>query len=379
MSPVIDELRSSSPWVLQFAGQSSPWRRELNELLEDPRVLASLTALDVQAEELLAPVLPELTVIGAGRLDLLGRRGPAANTSAAIASVPGVLLAQYGAYLDVEDALAGAEPTAVIGHSQGILAAAMISSEKPAGVLALARIIGAAATRVTREVGASRVGETTPMLSIRGVPRPVLADILAAEGLEIAIANSHTSAVVSGIPARLAALVETLEQRAAASRQEREAKRTGGAPLAPICEFLDVDTPFHSQLLADALRIADEWISRCDLGVANAHELASAVLIDPLAWDDEVAVAVAKLETPGGGYVIDLGPGSLQRLTLENLAGSGVTYVDAGTAPARDQLVREWRVPPPRRTGPITPRNCARWEDERFSTLRSRGSPAVRR
>ena len=340
MSPVIDELRSSSPWILQFAGQSCPWRRELDELLEDPRVAASLQELDAAAEELLAPVLPELTVIGAGRLDLLGRRGPAAGTSAAIASVPGVLLAQYGAYLDVQDALAGAKPTAVIGHSQGILAAALLASDKPAGVLALARIIGAAATRVTREVGASRTGDTTPMLSVRGVPRTVLTQILAEEGLELAIANSHTSAVVSGLPARLAALVDALEQRAAASRQEREAKRTGGAPLAPVCEFLDVDTPFHSHLLADALRLADEWIARCDLGVTNAHELASAVLVDPLAWDAEVAAAVAKLETPSEGYVIDLGPGSLQRLSLENLAGSGVTYVDAGTAPARDQLVR---------------------------------------
>ncbi len=111
--------------ILQFAGQSSPWHRELNELTRDSQISETLAELDTNAEAKLAAVLPELTVIGAGRLDLLGRHGAATNVGDAFASVPGILLAQYGASLDVAESLP-TEPARVIGHSQGVLAAAML-------------------------------------------------------------------------------------------------------------------------------------------------------------------------------------------------------------------------------------------------------------
>ena len=143
MTSVTQAISSGAPWILQFAGQSSPWRRELDELTRDSQISETLAGLDDKAESLLAAVMPDLTVIGAGRLDLLGRFGGATATGEAFASVPGILLAQYGAFLDVADTLS-AQPARVIGHSQGVLAAAMLTSKDPAGVLALARLIGAA-------------------------------------------------------------------------------------------------------------------------------------------------------------------------------------------------------------------------------------------
>ena len=99
MTSVTQAISSGTPWILQFAGQSSPWRRELNELIRESNVAETLAAFDTKAEAQLAAVLPELTVIAAGRLDLLGRHGSATNVGDAFASVPGILLAQYGASL----------------------------------------------------------------------------------------------------------------------------------------------------------------------------------------------------------------------------------------------------------------------------------------
>ena len=80
MTSVPQAISSGAPWILQFAGQSSPWRRELNELTRDSQISETLGGLDDKAESLLAAVMPDLIVIGAGRLDLLGRFGGATTT-----------------------------------------------------------------------------------------------------------------------------------------------------------------------------------------------------------------------------------------------------------------------------------------------------------
>ncbi|MDY5132070.1 hypothetical protein R6G99_11420, partial [Actinotignum timonense] len=79
-------------------------------------------------------------------------------------SVPGILLSQYGAYRDL-----AVRPTATIGHSQGVLAAAMVESSEPASIFALARLIGAAASKVSGELGITASKDASPMLSVRGV------------------------------------------------------------------------------------------------------------------------------------------------------------------------------------------------------------------
>ena len=344
---ITHEINSGTPWIVQFAGQSSPWRRELGELTGAAgEIRQQLVQIDGQAEELLAPVLPELTVISAGRLGLTDNpataEGPASEASAtgattatgAFASVPGILLAQYGAWLDVSRVVT-ATPHAVIGHSQGVLAAAMIESDQPASVLALARLIGAAATKATRASGAER-GENSAMLSVRGVPRDILAELAQSVDADLAIVNSYNSLVVSGRPADLARLTGKLDSVAEESAAIRAAKKTGGAPITPVAEFLDVDAPFHSHLLEPAVALVDDWAERCGISVENADKLARAVLTDSLDWAGEVAETV---EDFGRGYVVDLGPGNLQRLTTENLAGTGITYVDAGIAAARDEFI----------------------------------------
>ena len=56
---ITHEINSGTPWIVQFAGQSSPWRRELGELTGAAgEIRQQLVQIDGQAEELLAPSCP---------------------------------------------------------------------------------------------------------------------------------------------------------------------------------------------------------------------------------------------------------------------------------------------------------------------------------
>ncbi|MDY5153380.1 fatty acid synthase [Actinobaculum suis] len=342
MASVYDSLRTEASWILQFSGQGTPWGTELDALIADPEILRALTELDDQAEDLLAPVVPELALISAGRLDLLGRRGPASRGVAPHTSVPGILLFQYGAALDLD-----AQPKLAIGHSQGVLAAEILrapAADRPA-IFALARLIGAAASKVTAQAGMGPDGVSTPMLSVRGVPVKQLSALIDEfADIDLSIINTREACVVSGSPAALAGLIVEIEALAKRSVEDREAKRTGGEPLQPVTEFLNVAAPFHSHLLEPAVQLVDDWAQACGISVAGAEKLARAVLTDNLDWTEEFRNAVAEISGPEAGqdthYVVDAGPGvALRKITRDNLAGTGLSYVDAATAEARDDLL----------------------------------------
>ena len=295
-----------SAWIAQFAGQSTPWRTELAELASDPAIAAKLGAIRDAAEKILAPVAPELLTV-TGPMDLLG--APLEAPENAGATVPGILLAQYGAYLDVRETLP--EPVAAVGHSQGVLGAAMLRDDH-AQVLALARLIGAAATRETLLAGASRRGEHTPMVSVKGEN---LADVELPGDVALAIKNSATSEVLSGAPKALEAALSALKVEG---------------------EYLDVAAPFHNPVLEPAVEQVLQWVRACGVSLPDAADLARAVLTESLDW-----VAELREKVPSGATVVDLGPGTgLARLAAENFAGTGVHYIEAGTAESRDALAQ---------------------------------------
>ncbi|QOR45035.1 type I polyketide synthase [Trueperella pecoris] len=325
-----EQLNAGTPYVLQFAGQATPWRTALADVAEDPAIRSALTEVQARAERLLAPVLPELTRICAGPLDLFNN--PSVQ---AFSSVPGILLAQFGAHLDL--GLTGA-PHAVIGHSQGVLAVEIAKNgdlDHAARIFALARLIGAAATWTTRSAGAERHGELTPMLAVRGIPETELARIVDAhDGAGIAIRNTRDSFTLSGIPAALDAVRADISTLADAQHRARSEKRAGGAPIDPVLEFLDVWAPFHSDLLAPALAQVISWMDACGWREPGLDALAAAVLTDRLDWDTQFAQA-----SQGAEWVIDLGPGSgLGRITQANTLGRGIGVVNAATASARDDM-----------------------------------------
>ena len=326
-------LNDGAPYVLQFGGQATPWRSALKDLAEDAALRSTLEGTLARADQLLAPVLPEITRIAAGKLDLFDR--PSAD---AFASVPGILLAQYGALLDFP---ISAPPRATIGYSQGVLGVALTQkvddAEHAAYVVALSRLIGAAATKATRVAGAERHGELTPMMAVRGIPEAALAQIVDRHpGVWLAIRNTRTSYTLSGIPADLDAVRRDLADLAAAEKKARDDKTIGGAPMQPIVDFLDVSAPFHSGLLEPALEQVHAWADACGLAAnVDVDGLAAAVLTKRLDWDELFAQAA-----DGAEWIIDLGPGAgLNRITDENTRGRGIGIVNASTANARDQIM----------------------------------------
>lgn len=169
LSRPLDEL-AAHRWALAFAGQPTPWRAALYEAAETPRLKTAVDSALRESSTLLAPVLPELDRITGGKLNLWDNPAPQA-----FASVPGILAAQFAALIDFTSTHQDLNPHAILGHSQGLLAAelarkllgsatgagqppqpATTAPESRAGIetaasfLACARLIGAAATAATR-------------------------------------------------------------------------------------------------------------------------------------------------------------------------------------------------------------------------------------
>src|SRR5699024_10064058 len=106
-----------------------------------------------------------------------------ASLSSAAVSLPAVLLTQIGAIralaaegLDVN----ATAPTAVVGHSQGVLAVQSVETFGAIDdrLLATAELIGAAATLVGRRVGLFRRGTGSPMVGVTGIDGDALQSIV---------------------------------------------------------------------------------------------------------------------------------------------------------------------------------------------------------
>ena len=366
-----ERLSGDEPYVLAFGGQATPWRATLDELVGlDQELAGALVKLDAAVAARLAPVATDLlTITPRGARFLTDDAAPvtpaiaaAGGTAADTAdiSVPGILFAQHAAIASLPaagvDITGAAAPAAAIGHSQGVLGVALlqaltradtIDEEQVVEVHAIARLIGAAAARDTRRLDLGTVGESTPMLSVRGVTRQVLDAVLSrvpgAESLSIGVTNGRQAHILSGRPAELEAVVSALEAAARRSANDRKERRRGGAVLNPVTEFLVTSVPFHTPLLAPAVEDVVAWAERAGLNTTLARELAVAVLIDPVDWPALVDQALA---STGSRLVVDLGPGTvLTRLTEAIVAGTGTTVIPAGTARSIDDLDRPGATP----------------------------------
>ena len=368
-----ERLSRGEPYVLAFGGQATPWRATLDEFVGLDRDLASvLVGVDAAVAARLAPVATDLLTItprGARFLTddavpvtpaVASADGAAADT--ADISVPGILFAQHAAIASLPgagvDATGPAAPAVAIGHSQGVLGVALlraltgadaVDDDRVVEVHAIARLIGAAAARTTRRLDLGTVGESTPMLSVRGVTRreldAVLARVPGAQSLSVGVTNGRQAHILSGRPAALEAVVAALEVAARRSADDRKERRRGGAVLSPVTEFLATSVPFHTPLLAPAVEDVVAWAERAGLDAGLARDLAVAVLIDPVDWPASVAGA---LDSAGSRLVVDLGPGTvLTRLTEAVVAGTGTTVIPAGTARGVDDLDRPGAAPAP--------------------------------
>ncbi|MDN6272258.1 MAG: hypothetical protein L0J23_06230, partial [Bifidobacterium crudilactis] len=241
---------ASQPHALVFAGQSTPWTVALSELVAAPTIDEALRGHIDSAARLLSPVAAELLATTGKPTDLFAfAPNPAALGAAAAAtvSVPGIALSQLGALLDAANLgydVASVTPKAVLGHSQGILAAHMVHDIAAAGsfakaaagideILAVATLIGAAGTRQTRQLGLIAQGEATPMLSIKGATRAQVDQLISrvtdSRGpVAIAVTNAPRHHVLSGYPEDLAAFSVEVEKEHLRQAKLREEKVRGG-------------------------------------------------------------------------------------------------------------------------------------------------------
>ncbi|ORI21515.1 type I polyketide synthase [Rhodococcus sp. 1168] len=366
-----DRFAAGEPYALAFGGQGAPWLSSLEELARDSALEPELTDLVNESVAILAPVADELLVVRSVGFDPIGwmleqdladeddaasTYGPSetALTSAAV-SLPGVFLTQVAALRALK--LQGLDPAqtppvAVIGHSQGLIAAESVKSDgaEDAHLLAVAQLIGAAAGLVARRKGIIGAADRAPMVSVSNVEPERLSSIideLAIPGAPersavLAIRNGRRRVVLAGPPAQLARVQERSEQIAAEEERERDSKKRGGSVFAPVFEQLPVEVGFHHPALGDAVELVSAWAQRCGLDVDIARTLAHSILVAPVDWVD----AIDGVADAGAAWILDLGPGDLlTRMTTPALRGQGVGIVAASTRGGHRNLLTPGAAP----------------------------------
>lgn len=372
-SPLLDRLLGGVPYALAFGGQGAQWLRELEEIGRDSALEPELTALVNEAATLLEPVAAQLLVVRPVGFDPIGwmleneladgdEGGASAAPSEAVlrsaaVSMPGVLLTQVAAVRALRlQGLDPAEhaPVAIVGHSQGLLAAAAVRAggARDAELLAVAQMIGAAAGLVARRRGLMPVGERSPMVAVSNVDpeqlRAVVAEVCAgadpAAAVVVSIRNGRRRAVLSGPPAQLERVRQRCAQLHDEQARERETKVRGGSVFAPVFEDVAVDVAFHHPALADTVDLVSSWATQCGLDAELAGELARQILVDPIDWVEVVEGVISA----GAEWILDLGPGDLlSRVTGGTLKGTGLGIVAAATRAGQRSLLTPGAAPEP--------------------------------
>ncbi|MBF6299044.1 DUF1729 domain-containing protein [Nocardia amamiensis] len=372
-SPLLDRLLGGVPYALAFGGQGAQWLNELEEIGRDSALEPELTALVNEAATLLEPVAAQLLVVRPVGFDPIGwmLENELADTDegetsaapsehvlrSAAVSMPGVLLTQVAAVRALRlQGLDAAEhaPAAIVGHSQGLLAAAAVEAggARDAELLAIAQMIGAAAGLVARRRGLMPVGDQSPMVAVSNVDPELLRGVVAqvcegldpAAGVVVSIRNGRRRAVLSGPPAQLERVRRRCAQIHDEQARERDAKVRGGSVFAPVFEDVSVDVAFHHPALADTVDLVSSWATQCGLDAELAGELARRILVDPIDWVDVVEGVVSA----GAQWILDLGPGDLlSRVTSGTLKGTGVGMVAAATRAGQRSLLTPGAAPEP--------------------------------
>lgn len=201
----------------------------------------------------------------------------------------------------------GIEPTAVVGHSLGEVAAACV-----AGSLSLedaARVVVARSHLLERKAAAGA------MISV-DLPEQELLPRLApyAEHAAVAVVNSPTSAAVSGSPEAIDALEADLREAGVLTRRirvERPVHSPGMDPLIePLRELIDGISPLRNTIEFRSTALADtvDPVADVDYWV---HNLRNQV---------RFAETIGALVDEGVGTFIEIGPHETLRGAVEEIA-----------------------------------------------------------
>ncbi|WP_165009622.1 type I polyketide synthase [Corynebacterium lizhenjunii] len=334
---LVDQL-ASAPFALVFSGQGYAWLPTLAAHLPATAVAAAVNNAVGGAAQLLAPLAQDLAPFFPHGFDPVAwtRQQPAGiDLSASAVSTPGIVVAQLAVVeslraqgLPVDDA------AVVLGHSQGQLATGLVRGQDPAQVVAVAQLIGAAITRVSREHALVRTAAGAPMVAVRGASR----EELEAAGGRVGLRNGQRQFVLVGTPQENAAVRRQLEGREA------------DLEFSP----LDIQCAYHHPAQAQAVELVQAWGKQVGLDADFVATAARAVLTDFVDWPAQVHTAVEA----GVRWILECGPsGGVHALTRAQVEGRGIgTLVvcgaqgqaelfDAGRAP---QAPRSWEHLRPR-------------------------------
>ena len=346
------------PHALVFAGQSTPWVEALRELSSDEELNAELHEYEANAKTLLSPIYAELLANAGGDVNVFDAlENKHINAANALFSVPGITLAQLGAVRDLTNLGYNFEvnkPCAVLGHSQGVIAAEMVKARIKAKswqkaraqieeLLAIAYLIGAAGDRESRMLEITGDGERTPMLSLKGVTqkqaKALISRVERTRGeVSIAVKNAYNHVVIAGYPEDMEAVDNEAQKEAQRSQKLRKMKVRGGAVFAPVAEYLDVTVPFHSPMLETAVDQVESWAREAGLNTVLARELANAVLVKPVDWAAQISEVLDQNDARSL-WIMDMGPSEvLGKLTGVLVQGTGAGVVEAATVRNRAEL-----------------------------------------
>lgn len=336
LSPLSARL-GSEPFALSFSGQGYAWLPTLRDALATgvrPMIAAFLSA----AEELLAPLEEELLAAAPHGFAPLAWADEEPAWAHALAdaslSTPGILTAQLAVLeslraqgIELEDAVTS------IGHSQGVLAAAVVEGRmSPAGALALARLIGAAMETTARSAGLVRTTQGAPMAAVTGATKQQLR----ATGAHIGLDNGRGRFVIVGTPAELSRVKAALQENSTPTEGEE------GKPAAVTVSDLDVSAAFHHPTMQYAVEQVESWAARIGLEPESAAQLARAVLTDYVDWPERVDTALQA----EARWILEIGPArGVEPLTRDIVAGRGVGTLAVATSEGLAQLVEPGRAP----------------------------------
>lgn len=354
---LVDRLHAGEPYAVAFGGQGGAWLENLEELVNSAGIESEITTLVGEAELLLEPLARELVVVRPiGFEPMKWIRALAADeplpaqtdlTSAAI-SGPGILLTQIAAMRALKRQgldLTGHPPVAIAGHSQGVNAVESLKAhgDRDVELLAIAQLIGAGGSLVSRRRGMVGRGDKSPMVSVTNVDPARLAELLDGFAQDVrtvlppalSIRNGRRSVVITGTPEQLARFELYCQKVTEKEEAERKNKTRGGAVFQPVFSQVNVEVGFHTPRLAGGVELVDEWASRTGLDRELARRLSEIIFVNPVDWVAEVE----GLAAAGAKWIIDLGPSdTVTRLTAPVIRGLGIGIVPAATRAGQRSL-----------------------------------------
>jgi fatty acid synthase len=273
-----DRLSEGEEFAVTFGGQGADWFATLTELVDEHTDTSRVTHLVEESDRLVAPVAGQLAAALPRPFEpqtwLADEVAPRfADTIGAALGMPGVLLTQLATLDLLADEgldLTRVAPIASVGHSQGIIGVAAFAGRREGNttsdveLMAIARLIGAAAAIVGRRAGLVPHGEDSPMLAVSGAYLGEVQDLVAeisedGDAATVAAVNGPRRVVVSGTADALRRLRTAIEKRTASEAADLEAKVRGGRAFAPTVESISVALGFHHPALAPAVAMARDW------------------------------------------------------------------------------------------------------------------------